>query len=57
VWLERTSREDRARVGLHRERGPESYELTFAMIVGHDRFHIDQARDTVAAIRATGDPR
>jgi hypothetical protein len=56
LWR-RSSAADRARVGLHRERGPESYELTFRMIAGHDRFHLDQARETLASIRATGDRR
>ena len=30
---------DRARFGLHRERGPESYELTFKLTAGHDLVH------------------
>ena len=56
LW-HRTSPEQRARVGLHRERGPESYELTFRLIAGHDRFHINQARETLAAVRAGGTSR
>jgi DinB family protein len=40
---------DRARAGLHRERGPESYELTFRMLAGHDRVHLRQAREALAA--------
>lgn len=43
---------DRARFGLHRERGPESYELTFRMIAGHDRVHLGQARRALAAVSA-----
>jgi hypothetical protein len=54
LWR-RSTAADRARVGMHRERGPESYDLTFRMIAGHDRFHLNQARDTLAAIRSTGD--
>ncbi len=46
-----TSLPDRARVGRHGERGPESLELSFRMIAGHDRFHVAQAR---AALNATG---
>ncbi|HKZ18989.1 MAG TPA: DinB family protein [Acidimicrobiia bacterium] len=42
---------ERERVGLHQERGPESYDLTFRMIAGHDRFHLDQMRNTIAAVR------
>ena len=34
---------DRERIGMHAERGPESFYLAFRMIAGHDRFHIAQA--------------
>jgi hypothetical protein len=54
LWR-RSMAADRARIGMHRERGPESYELTFRMIAGHDRFHLNQAREALASIRATGD--
>jgi hypothetical protein len=43
---------DRARVGQHLERGPESYELTFRLLAGHDRVHVAQARAGLARIRA-----
>jgi hypothetical protein len=43
LWA-RTTAEERARVGIHQERGPESYELTFRLVAGHDRFHMAQAR-------------
>jgi hypothetical protein len=43
LWA-RTSSEERARVGIHQERGPESYELTFRLVAGHDQFHMAQAR-------------
>lgn len=60
LWRRSTS-EERRRIGLHQERGPESYELTFRMLAGHDRFHIDQARRTLDAVRArapqTQEPR
>lgn len=46
-----SSATDRARVGLHKERGPESFELMFRMIAGHDRVHLDQARRALAAVR------
>jgi hypothetical protein len=46
--------EERVRFGLHRERGAESYELTFRMIAGHDRVHLGQARRALAAASATG---
>ena len=41
---------DHARVGLHNERGPESYEMTFRLAAGHDRVHLDQARRALAAV-------
>jgi hypothetical protein len=47
-----SSAADRARVGQHLERGPESYELTFRLLAGHDRVHIAQARAGLARIRA-----
>ena len=46
-----TSAEDRARVGRHAERGPESLDLAFRMIAGHDRFHLAQAADALGAGR------
>ena len=47
-----TPPQDRARFGLHRERGPESYELTFKLTAGHDLVHTDQARQALAQVRA-----
>ena len=44
--------EDRRRVGIHLERGPESYELTFALLAGHDRVHLEQAHRTLEQVRA-----
>ncbi len=35
---------DRQRLGRHRERGPESYDMTFRLAAGHDRIHLAQAR-------------
>ncbi len=43
LWS-RSSEADRSRIGMHEERGPESYELTFRLIAGHDRNHLAQAR-------------
>jgi hypothetical protein len=42
---------ERARIGIHRERGRESYELTVRLQAGHDRFHIAQAERALAAIK------
>ena len=51
LWR-RSSADDRQRVALHAERGPESYELMFRMLAGHDRFHVNQMRDTLLQLRA-----
>ncbi|MGH2795436.1 MAG: DinB family protein [Actinomycetota bacterium] len=40
----------KARVGMHSERGPESFDLSFRLIAGHDRFHLKQARETLEAV-------
>jgi hypothetical protein len=50
LWA-RSSGEDRARVGIHEERGPESYDLTFRLAAGHDRVHMAQARRALAIVR------
>jgi hypothetical protein len=39
------------RIGLHSERGPESYDLTFRLGAGHDRIHLAQARRALEAVR------
>lgn len=43
LWARSTPAE-RERVGMHAERGPESLDLSFRLIAGHDRFHLAQAR-------------
>jgi hypothetical protein len=50
LWR-RTPVAERSRVGMHAERGPESYELTFKMMAGHDLLHLDQARQTITAVK------
>lgn len=50
LW-QRTPVDLRQRVGIHTERGPESYDLAFRMIAGHDRFHLAQARRALEALR------
>ncbi|MGI8609802.1 MAG: DinB family protein [Candidatus Dormibacteria bacterium] len=42
---------ERARVGQHSERGPESFETIYRLLAGHDRFHMDQVTATLAAVR------
>ena len=49
LWA-RTSPGDRARVGVHSERGPESYELSFRLLAGHDLFHLGQMRRTLSQV-------
>jgi len=55
VLWERVPPEERSRYGLHGERGPESFEVTFRMLAGHDRFHLEQARKTLAAVISESD--
>jgi hypothetical protein len=47
-----SSAEQRARDGLHGERGLESFDLMFRLLAGHSRFHLDQMRTTLEAVRA-----
>ena len=50
LWS-RLSEAQRRRLGMHAERGPESVDMMFRMLAGHDRFHLDQMRRTLAAVR------
>jgi hypothetical protein len=50
LWR-RTPVADRGRVGLHAERGPESFELLFRLQAGHGRLHRAQAERALAQIR------
>lgn len=50
LWR-RSGPEQRARVGIHTERGPESFDLCFRMIAGHDRLHLGQIRRALGAVR------
>ena len=51
LW-ERFGASHGTRIGMHSERGPESYDLTFRLAAGHDRVHLGQARRALAAVRA-----
>ena len=51
LWR-RSSSDDRQRVAMHAERGPESYDLMFRMLAGHDRFHLNQMRETLRQLRS-----
>jgi hypothetical protein len=50
LW-KRTPPEDRGRVGIHAERGPESFELLFHLQAGHGRIHFAQAERAIADSR------
>jgi hypothetical protein len=39
-----------ARVGLHAERGPVSFRLLTETMAGHDRAHLQQLTQTIAAL-------
>jgi len=43
--------QDRARFGIHAERGPESFELLFRLQAGHGRVHRDQAERALSDVR------
>jgi hypothetical protein len=50
LWR-RSGPEQRARFGIHSERGPESYDLCFRMIAGHDRLHLGQISRALEVVR------
>jgi len=50
LWR-RTPASDHARIGIHAERGPESYELLFRVQAGHGRVHRAQAERALSHIR------
>jgi hypothetical protein len=51
LWF-RSSDAERARVGIHVERGAESFELLFRLIAGHGLFHLAQMRRTLRQVRS-----
>jgi hypothetical protein len=50
LWR-RTPVAERGRIGIHAERGPESYELLFRLQAGHGRLHRAQAEHALAQVR------
>ncbi len=52
LWA-RTPVAARSRVGIHAERGPESYELLFRMQAGHGILHRAQAERALVQVRRT----
>ena len=55
LW-ERLSEAERVRVGIHRERGPESIDLMIRLGAGHDIVHLGQARRALEVARASAVP-
>lgn len=51
LW-KHSSAQERRRVAIHAERGPESFALMFTMLAGHDRFHLNQMRETLRQVNA-----
>jgi DinB superfamily len=49
MWA-RIPEDQRARVGIHAERGPESYDLTFRLVAGHGILHLAQADRTLQSV-------
>jgi hypothetical protein len=50
LWS-RLSEPQRNRLGRHAERGPESVDMMFRMLAGHDRFHLEQMARTLEQVR------
>jgi hypothetical protein len=50
LWR-RVAASERGRIGLHAERGPESFELLFRLQAGHGRIHRAQAERALAQAR------
>lgn len=51
VLIRHTPEAHWARVGLHAERGPLSFRLLTETMAGHDRAHLQQLTQTIAAVR------
>ncbi len=51
LW-KKTSPVERQRVAIHAERGPESVDLMFRLMAGHDRFHLNQIQATLRQLGA-----
>jgi len=54
LWSGSTA-DQRAREGVHSERGPSTYEVLFLEMAGHDRFHLNQIDRTLEALGAADD--
>ncbi len=51
LWA-RSTQEQRAREGVHMERGPSTFDVLFRELAGHDRFHLAQIDRTLEAVSA-----
>lgn len=52
VLWKKLSPAERERVAIHAERGPESVDLMFRMLAGHDRFHLNQMQSALRQLGA-----
>jgi hypothetical protein len=51
VWLaEETPSDQWDKVGVHSERGPETFDLSLKVVAGHDLAHLKQLEQTIAAV-------
>lgn len=52
VWLaEETPSTEWDKVGVHSERGPETFDLSLKVVAGHDLAHLRQLEQTLAAVQ------
>lgn len=53
VWLaEETPSTEWDKVGVHSERGPETFDLSLKVVAGHDLAHLKQLEQTLAVVNA-----
>ncbi|MDQ3951760.1 MAG: DinB family protein [Actinomycetota bacterium] len=53
VWLaEETPSTEWDKVGIHSERGPETFDLSLKVVAGHDIAHLKQLEQTLDTVRA-----
>ncbi|HEX2058206.1 MAG TPA: DinB family protein [Actinomycetota bacterium] len=53
VWLaEETPSTEWDKVGIHSERGPETFDVSLKLVAGHDLAHLKQLEKTLAAVGA-----
>lgn len=53
VWLaEETPSSEWDKVGVHSERGPETFDVSLKVVAGHDLAHLKQLEQTLAAVQA-----